>query len=43
MTFLIQRYIRQSKSPYGAPILFVNENDDKLRLCIDNCVLKKKT
>ena len=29
-----KRYIRQSKSPYGAPVLFVDK-DGKLRLCVD--------
>ncbi|XP_073120070.1 uncharacterized protein [Henckelia pumila] len=28
-------YIRQSVSPWGAPILFVKKKDDSMRLCID--------
>jgi hypothetical protein len=28
-------YIRPSVSPRGAPILFMNKKDEKLRLCID--------
>jgi hypothetical protein len=29
------RYIRQNKLPYGAPILFLDKKDRKLRMCID--------
>jgi putative transposase len=29
--------------PYGAPFLFVDENDDKLRMCIDYHPLNKIT
>ena len=30
-----QGYIRQSYSPWGAPVLFVKKKDDTLRICID--------
>ena len=33
--FLAKGYIRQSKLPYGGPILFVDKKDGKLRLCVD--------
>ena len=36
-------YIRQSKSPYGAPVLFVDKKDGKLRLCVDNRAFNKVT
>jgi len=36
-------YIRPSKSPYGAPVLFQNKHDGSLRLCIDYRVLNKIT
>ena len=38
---LAKGYIRQSKSPYGAPVLFVDKKDGKLRLCIDCRALNK--
>ena len=38
---LAKRYIRQSKSPYGAPVLFVDKKDGKLRLCVDYRTLNK--
>jgi hypothetical protein len=28
-------YIELSKSPYGAPILFVHKKDGTLRMCVD--------
>ena len=36
-------YIRQSKSPYGAPVLFVDKKDGKLRLYVDYRALNKVT
>ena len=40
---IVKGYIRQSKSPYGAPVLFVDKNDEKLRLCVDYRTLNKVT
>ena len=40
---LAKGYIRQSKSPYGAPVLFVDKKDGKLRLCVDYRTLNKVT
>ena len=40
---LAKGYIRQSKSPYDAPIVFVDKEDGKLRLCIDYRALNKLT
>ena len=40
--FLIKGYIRQSKFPYGAPVLFVDK-DGKLRLRVNYRVLNKVT
>ena len=39
----MKRYIRQTKSPYGAPVLFVDKKDRKLRLCVDYRALNKVT
>lgn len=36
-------YIRPSKVPYGAPILFQKKDNELLRLCIDYCALNKIT
>jgi hypothetical protein len=33
----------QNTSPYGAPILFVDQKDGKLKMCIDYCALNKIT
>ena len=41
--FLAKGYIRQSKSPYGALVLFVDKKDGKLRLCVDYRMLNKVT
>ena len=40
---LAKGYIRRSKLPYGAPVLFVNKKDGKLRLCVDYKALNKVT
>ena len=36
-------YIRPNMSPWGAPVLFVKNKDDTLRLCIDYKQLNKET
>jgi hypothetical protein len=38
-----QGFIRPSKSPYGAPALFVSKKDGGLRLCADYRALNKQT
>ena len=40
---LMKGYIRQSKSPYGVLVLFVDKNDGKLRFCVDYRALNKVT
>jgi len=32
---LAKKFIRKSKSPAGAPVLFVKKHDGTLRLCVD--------
>jgi hypothetical protein len=41
--FFSRRYIWQSKSLYGAPILFIDKKDGKLKICNDYCALNKIT
>ena len=41
--FLANGWIRPSTSPYGAPVLFAQKADGKLRLCIDYRMLNKVT
>jgi hypothetical protein len=36
-------YIQQNKSSYGAPVLFIDKKDDKLKMCIDYHALNKIT
>ena len=40
---LSRGYIRPSKSPYGAPIIFVDKKDGKLCMCINYKALNKVT
>jgi hypothetical protein len=38
---LAKGYIKPSKSPYGAPVLFVHKKDVALRMCVDYRTLNK--
>ena len=40
---LTSKRIRPSDSPYGAPILFAKKKDSGLLMCVNYCVLNKKT
>jgi len=40
---LAMGFIRSSKSPFGAPVLFVKKKDGSLRLCVDFCRLNAIT
>jgi hypothetical protein len=39
--FIAKKYIKLSKSPYGAPVLFVRKKDGTLRMCVDYRTLNK--
>ena len=39
----MKNFIRHSKSPARAPILFVKKKDGSLRMCVDYCGLNKIT
>jgi hypothetical protein len=41
--FFTKGYIKPSKSPYGAPILFVHKKDETLKMCVDYRALNKVT
>ena len=38
-----QGFIKESKSPYGAPVMFVTKPDGTWRLCVDYRALNKQT
>jgi hypothetical protein len=40
---LAKGYIKPSKSPYGAPVLFVHKKDGTLRMCVDYRAVNKAT
>jgi hypothetical protein len=40
---LAKRYIKPSKSPYGAPVLFIHKKDGTLRMCVDYRAINKVT
>jgi hypothetical protein len=41
--FLTKGYIKPSKSPYGAPVLFIHKKDGTLRMCVDYRTFNKAT
>jgi len=40
---LAKGYIKPSKSPYGAPILFIHKKDGTLKMCVDYRAVNKAT
>jgi hypothetical protein len=40
---LAKGYIKPSKSPYGAPILFIHKKHKMLRMCVDYRAFNKVT
>jgi len=40
---LMKGYIKPSKSPYGAPVLFVHKKDGTLRMCVNYRTFNKAT
>jgi hypothetical protein len=38
-----KRFIRQSSSPWGAPVLFIEKKDGTQRMCVDYCSLNEVT
>ena len=40
---ILHGFIRPSKSPYGAPVLFVRKKEGDLRMCVDYRALNKQT
>ncbi len=40
---IVKGYIKLSKLPYGAPVLFVHKKDGTLRMCVDYRAFNKAT
>jgi hypothetical protein len=41
--FFAKEYIKPSKSPYGALVLFIHKKDGTLKMCVDYRALNKVT